>query len=81
MTGAPYLERMDATAFDPADPAAAFRAAMRRVASTVHLVTIRVGETARGMTATAVSPRMSRLGAPNTYPCRTTIFMLLAGIS
>jgi len=32
-----------------------FRAAMRRVAATVHVVTIRVGGTPMGLTATAVS--------------------------
>ena len=55
MPVAPYPQRMEATAPDPADTAAAFRAAMRRVASTVHVVTIRVDDTPMGMTATAVS--------------------------
>jgi len=32
-----------------------FRSAMRRVAATVHVVTIRVGDTPMGLTATAVS--------------------------
>ena len=55
MTVAAYPQAMEATGPDPADTAAAFRAAMRRVASTVHVVTIRVGDTPMGMTATAVS--------------------------
>ena len=39
----------------PDEIATGFRAAMRRVAATVHVVTIRVGDTPMGMTATAVS--------------------------
>lgn len=45
----------DAVSTGRENVAAAFRTAMRGVAATVHVVTIRVGDTPMGLTATAVS--------------------------
>lgn len=59
-----------------------FRAAMRRVAATVHVVTIHVGGTPMGLTATAVSSLA--LEPPSLLVCinrRSTMHSEMEGVS